>query len=79
MRLLDFNIDYDDFNSQEQKEISVEYVNLCCKAIEDITGIHRSEWMNNNNRDDKVCYAWSEYIRANKPIEYRDKKISIKQ
>ena len=29
MRLLDFNIDYDDFNSQEQKEISVEYVDLC--------------------------------------------------
>lgn len=58
MRLLDFNIDYDDFNSQEQREVSLEYVDLCCKAIEDITGIHRNEWMTNNNRDDKVCYAW---------------------
>jgi hypothetical protein len=58
MRLLDFNIDYEDFNSEEQKEISKEYVELCCKAIEDITGIHRSEWMIKDNRDDKVCYAW---------------------
>lgn len=58
MNLFRFDIDFDDFNDKEQLEISRDADELCCRAIEDITGINRMAFKTAKRDECRVAYSW---------------------
>ena len=58
MNLFRFDLEYDDFNEKEQLEITRDADELCCKAIEDITGISRMAFKVAKRDDCSIAYTW---------------------
>ncbi len=58
MNLFRFDLEYDDFNEKEQLEITRDADELCCKAIEDITGISRMAFKTAKSDDCPTAYTW---------------------
>lgn len=58
MNLFRFDLEFDDFSEKEQTEIVKDADELCCKAIESISGINRIAFKNAKKDDCPITYTW---------------------